>query len=126
MNILAGEKLKNKNPNKDPASANPKHAITGSPANANQAPNAEAAINPTPPANPSTPSIRLKAFTTTMYVNNDKNIYLLCKSKQVFNIDLESDYFNNLVKTYSKANVKQELLKTPRQIAREQSGVKKL
>jgi len=44
-------------------------------------------------------------------VNNENNIYLLCTAKQVFNIDLESDYFINLVKAYPRVTVKQELLK---------------
>ena len=45
---------------------NAKAAITGSPANANQPPNADDTIKPMPPAKPSIPSIRLNAFTTTM------------------------------------------------------------
>ena len=66
INILAGEKLKIKKPNSAPDNENESDANVYSLANTNQAPKTEAAIKPIPAANPSTPSIRFMAFTTTM------------------------------------------------------------
>src|SRR5690606_31583437 len=66
IKILAGSKLKIKKPNNAPANEKAKMTLSSPPAIKNQPTNAKQAIKPTPAANPSSPSIRLKALTITV------------------------------------------------------------
>ena len=68
---LAGEKLNTKNPSNAPQSTKARSANGTLPKYKNINPKKPATINPIPPARPSIPSIKLKAFTITTYTNND-------------------------------------------------------
>ena len=65
MKILAGCRLKTKNPASPPAKAAPTYALVQSPVQWLHMPNADIATSPYPPASPSTPSMRLMALTIT-------------------------------------------------------------
>ena len=71
MKMRAGLKLKTKKPNKAPAVLNATMAEARSPVWKNQTPNAVITMVPNPPINPSNPSMRLTALTTTMYTNQE-------------------------------------------------------
>ena len=74
MKIAAGEKLKNKNANNEPARENESKDITISSAIKNQIPKIEEAINPIPAARPSTPSIKLNALMVTITAKSEMKI----------------------------------------------------
>ncbi len=71
MKILAGEKLKIKNPNNAPDKTKLNKDKGMFSEKANSSPKEIEEMKPIPPAKPSKPSIRLYAFTITIYVKID-------------------------------------------------------